>query len=128
LSLVYVANIIGSTLGSLAVGFVVLQYLGLRVVSLGLGSLAVIGGALVLGKAARRAEKRFASVAVATSVAGLAMAAATWGYEGIFEKLIYGPANAEMGRFAQVVENRNGVIAVTQKGAVLGNGVYDGFF
>jgi len=127
-SLVYVANIIGSTLGSPAVGFMVLQHFGLRAVSLGLGSLAVVGGALVLGKAARRAGKPFGSVAVATLVAGVAIAAATWGYEGIFEKLIYGPAKAEMGAFAHVVENRNGVIAVTQKGAVMGNGVYDGFF
>lgn len=127
-SLVYVSNIIGSTLGSLAVGFVVLQHFGLRAVSLGLGSLAAIGGAVVLGKAARQAGKPLRSVAVATLVAGIAVAGATWGYEGIFEKLINGPAGAETGPFAHVVENRNGVIAVTQKGAVLGNGVYDGFF
>ena len=127
-SLVYVSNIIGSTLGSLAVGFVVLQRFGLKAVSLGLGSLAVVGGALVLGKAAWRTRKPFGSVAVAALVAGVAIAAATWGYEGIFEKLIYGPARTEMGPFAHVVENRNGVIAVTQKGAVMGNGVYDGFF
>jgi spermidine synthase len=127
-SLVYVANIIGSTLGSLVVGFVMLQYLGLRAVSLSLASLAAIGGSLVLGKATRKARKPFRSVAVATLVAGLAIAGAAWSYEGIFEKLIYGPARAETGPFAHVVENRNGVIAVTQKGAVLGNGVYDGFF
>jgi spermidine synthase len=127
-SLVYVANIIGSTLGSLTVGFVVLQYFGLRAVSLGLGALAVIGGALVLGAAARRAGKAFGSVAMATLVAAVAIALAAWGYNGIFERLIYGPQKAEVGAFAHVVENRNGVIAVTQQGAVLGNGVYDGFF
>jgi spermidine synthase len=127
-SLVYVANIIGSTLGSLAVGFVALQHFGLKAVSLGLGALAVIGGAPVLAKAARRAGKPFGSVAVATVVAGVAIVGATWGYNGIFEKLIYGQAKAEVGSFARVVENRNGVIAVTQQGAVIGNGVYDGFF
>ena len=57
-SLVYVSNIIGSTLGSLAVGFVVLQHFGLRAVSLGLALLAAIGGAVVLGKAARHAGSR----------------------------------------------------------------------
>src|SRR6202011_2420238 len=30
--------------------------------------------------------------------------------------------------FAHVMENRNGVIAVTQDGAVYGTGVYDGYF
>jgi spermidine synthase len=127
-SLVYVANIIGSTLGSLTVGFVVLQYFGLRAVSVGLGSLAVIGGALVLGAAARRAGKAFGSVAMATVVATVAIVGATWGYNGVFEKLIYGPRKSQVGAFAHLVENRNGVIAVTQQGAVLGNGVYDGFF
>jgi spermidine synthase len=127
-SLVYVANIIGSTLGSLTVGFVVLQYFGLRAVSLGLGALAVIGGALVSGASARRAGKSFGSVTMATAVASVAIVGATWGYNGVFEKLIYGPQKAEIGSFAHVVENRNGVIAVTQQGAVLGNGVYDGFF
>ncbi len=127
-SLIYVANIIGSTLGSLTVGFVVLQYFGLRAVSLGLAALAALGGALVLVKAARRAGKMFGSVAMATAAAAAAIALAAWGYTGIFEKLIYGPAKATMGSFAHIVENRNGVISVTQQGAVFGNGVYDGFF
>jgi spermidine synthase len=127
-SLVYVANIVGSTLGSLAVGFVVLQHFGLRSVSLGLGALAAIGGAAVLGAAARRAGKPLGRVAMATIFAGVAIAAAAFGYREIFDKLIYGSARAQLGAFAYVVENRNGVIAVTQTGAVLGNGVYDGYF
>jgi spermidine synthase len=127
-SLVYVANIIGSTLGSLVVGFVALQYFGLRAISLGLGSLAAIGGAFVLARAQRRSGTPATSLAPATLAVMVAITGASWCYRGIFEKLILGGQVRDTEKFAHVVENRNGVIAVTQKGAVLGNGVYDGFF
>lgn len=127
-SLVYVANIVGSTLGSLVVGFVALQHFGLRDVSIGLGALLAVSGAVVLAGARQRSGHSI-SLAVAAALAGLiAIGGAARCYDEIFEKLIFGPGAKETGRFAHVVENRNGVIGVTQKGAVLGNGVYDGFF
>jgi hypothetical protein len=67
------------------------------------------------------------------SLAALALAAvlvmtASPLYGGLFEKLIFASAPNEKTPFAHVLENRNGVIAVTQQGAVFGGGVYDGFF
>src|SRR5262249_56043838 len=47
-SLVYVANILGSALGSLGVGFILTQYFGLKSISLGLGALSAFLGVLVL--------------------------------------------------------------------------------
>src|ERR1035441_11083311 len=47
-SLVYVSNIMGSALGSLLVGFVMLQYFGLRQVSLQLAKTAALAGSIVL--------------------------------------------------------------------------------
>ena len=44
MSLIYVSNIAGSGLGSIAIGFVLMQHFGLRDVSLGLGLTAVITG------------------------------------------------------------------------------------
>jgi len=49
-------------------------------------------------------------------------------YTNLYEKLILGPQAPAAGSFAHVVENRNGIIAVAQNGAVFGSGVYDGFF
>jgi hypothetical protein len=42
--------------------------------------------------------------------------------------MIFGPKAAEVGYMKHVVENRNGIIAVTADDAVFGGGVYDGHF
>ena len=47
-SYVYVSNIVGSAIGSLGVGFVLMQYLGLLAVCVGLGLLAAVTGVAVL--------------------------------------------------------------------------------
>lgn len=47
-SLVYVSNIIGSVLGSLGIGFVLMQHFGLRQISLQLGIATVLTGGMVL--------------------------------------------------------------------------------
>ena len=47
-SFVYASNILGSVLGSLGIGFVLMNYLGLRQVALLLGGISVCGGVLVL--------------------------------------------------------------------------------
>ncbi len=127
-SLIYVANIIGSTLGSLAIGFVWMNYFGLEQVSLQLGLAAVITGAAVLfykhGQFHGSAFRAIASVAIAVVAVGVAPRF----YSNLFERLIFGSTAAKYTPLTHVVENRNGVIAVTQDGAVYGGGVYDGYF
>ena len=49
-------------------------------------------------------------------------------YSLLFERLIFGNRLEARAAFARVVENRNGVIGVTQDRAVFGGGVYDGYF
>jgi len=49
-------------------------------------------------------------------------------YSNLIGKLIFGPKAALADELAHVVENRSGVIAVTQDGGVMGEGVYDGYF
>src|ERR1700687_3918189 len=49
-------------------------------------------------------------------------------YSLLFERLIFGNRSEAGVPFAHVVENRNGVIGVTQDRAVFGGGVYDGYF
>jgi len=49
-------------------------------------------------------------------------------YSLLFERLIFGDRSEAGVPFARVVENRNGVIGVTQERAVFGGGVYDGYF
>jgi predicted membrane-bound spermidine synthase len=127
-SLVYVSNIVGSTAGSLGVGFFLMQYVGLRPLSLGLGLLAVALGCVILvfGSGKLAMPPAWASVLVVACLAAIPLASRF--YPLLFERLIFGDRGEARAPFVHVVENRNGVIAVTQTGAVFGGGVYDGYF
>ena len=59
-SLIYVSNILGSVLGSLGIGFVLMQQFGLRQISMQLGILTVLTGGVVLFLA--RGESKFPPV------------------------------------------------------------------
>jgi spermidine synthase len=127
-SLVYVSNIVGSALGTLLVGFVVMQYFGLREVSLQLGISAVIAGSAILSVRDGKFRTPPAWAAVAIAVALVAVPAASPLYSELYEKLIWGTQFQGNEPFTYIVENRNGVIAVTGDSMVFGDGVYDGYF
>jgi len=127
-SLVYVSNILGSVLGSLGIGFVLMQYFGLRQISLQLGFATVLTGGLVL--ILGRQESKFPPVwaTLLFVVALVAVPLASPRFDLLYEKLTFGKRLETRTTFARVVENRNGVISVTQEAAVFGGGVYDGYF
>jgi spermidine synthase len=124
----YASNIFGSALGSLSIGFFWMHHFGLKQVSQHLGIAAMIAGVLILfwsqGKLAIPTRGTLAMMFASF----LLVPAALPCYSNLFEKLIFASQAQARGPFAQVVENRNGVIAVTSEAAVYGNGVYDGFF
>jgi spermidine synthase len=124
----YVSNILGSTLGSLVVGFIIMHHFGLKQVSLQLGLAAVITGTLVLFLSGGKLHLPPHWV-LAMALAGfVSIPVASQCYSRFFQRLIFGVQGAELPSLSHVVENRNGVIAVTRDGAVFGNGVYDGYF
>jgi predicted membrane-bound spermidine synthase len=127
-SLVYVSNILGSVLGSLGIGFVLMQYFGLRQISLQLGIATVLTGGVVLFLS--RQESRFPSIwaMVLLFAALVAVPLASPRFDLLYEKLTFGSRLDSRTTFARVVENRNGVIGVTQESAVFSGGVYDGYF
>ncbi len=127
-SFIYASNIIGAVFGSLGIGFLWLQYAGLRTISLGLAFLAVTAGAIaVLFMGARRlAQPVWVWVLLLSALVALPLA---WPcYNLLFEHLTFGKRQESDTPFARIVENRNGVVAVTQEDAVFGGGVYDGHF
>jgi len=127
-SLVYVSNILGSAVGSLGVGFVLTQYFGLKAISLGLGITAAILGILILILRNGKLEKppAWASALGLASVAAILVSSQS--YSLLFERLVFGGRPEASTPFAQIVENRNGVIAITQDREVFGGGVYDGAY
>jgi predicted membrane-bound spermidine synthase len=124
----YVSNILGSILGSLMIGFIITHYFGLKEVSLQLGSVALFTGTFVLfsNKGKLHLPPRWAQAIVLASFVAIPIASKC--YSNLFEKLIFGAQAEEFSPLSHVVENRNGVIAVTRDAAVFGNGVYDGYF
>jgi predicted membrane-bound spermidine synthase len=127
-SLVYIANILGSAIGSLGIGFVLMQHFTLLFIAMGLASVAVVAGAALLIFSGRGAVRPPVWAFVLIAGAVVAVPASRGMYSLLFERLIFGARAEARVPFVHVVENRNGVIGVTPDGAVFGGGVYDGYF
>jgi spermidine synthase len=126
ISYVYLANILGSVCGSLGTGFWLLDRWPLGGVALFLALLG-LAAALALALADRGARLRVRAAAIAAAgVACLALAPPL--YAPLYEKLQFKTGYRPGERFAHVVENKSGVIAVTRDGTVYGGGAYDGAF
>lgn len=125
---IYLANILGSATGSVVTGFVLLDRLTLAGTA---GALAVAGVACALvlaavaGLPARRTLVRAGAAAVACAVAVLSLPALG---AGALERLTWKAAAPGKPRFAEVVQNRSGIVAVDPDGTVFGHGMYDGRF
>jgi spermidine synthase len=127
-SFVYASNILGSVLGSLGIGFVLMNFLGLRQVALLLGGISVSGGVLLLLFAGRTAPRVPAWLFVAAALCAIAVPFAWPRYDLFYERIVFLHKPESKTPFAHIVENRNGVIGVLSNTAVFGGGVYDGHF
>lgn len=131
-SRVYMANIVGSTLGPLLTGFVFMQYLPTDriVLYIAVGTFAV-GGAAFLFDARRRA---IAPIGVAVAGIALLLAAHGWAYDLLLEKLQFHGARTVPSAYKHVRQSRSGIIAVVptdkpgQGDSIFGGGSYDGRF
>jgi predicted membrane-bound spermidine synthase len=126
LSVLYAVNIAGSVAGTLLTGYILLDLLPLRTVAL---LLALFGLVLALIVLLRGAQAGAGSRWGALGVAGAALAVVAGNgpaFDGLYEKLLFKERYHRGSHFARVVENRAGVIGVTDSAAVFAGGVYDG--
>lgn len=125
LSYIYVANISGSVIGTILTGFVLLDLLSLRAVAvaLAIGGLGLSVWLIYLSHASglQRRVMMFVAALFALGIGGTPIL-----FDRVYEKLLVQGSIAPLERFANVVENRNGVITVTRDGDVFGSGAYDG--
>ena len=121
----YLANILGSALGSVLTGFILMEYLGLVPLAWVLG---VLGVAVAIWLAVSTGAAHGAGL-LPMGVPGLLAVTAL-----LATGLTQRPHEALQFRrwgapaFAAVVENRSGIITAADDGTVYGNGVYDGKF
>jgi spermidine synthase len=123
LSYVYLANIVGSTMGSLLTGFVLLEQLSLMNVARVLVVFGFVLSAVLVAMSDRRTPARFGALLLATVLGIVVMPSL---YERIYERLIYKWEFDGTQRFTQVVENKSGVVTVSADETVYGSGTYDG--
>lgn len=119
-SYLYLANILGSTLGSLVTGFVLLDHLGIAAIHV---VLAVLGLGLALFVVALRR-----SGLALVGAAAVLVAAGTPLFSNLYERLQLKTEYRAGTAFAHVVETRSGVITVNERGQIFGGGIYDGAF
>jgi spermidine synthase len=121
LSYLYIANIVGSAAGSLFTGFVLMDVLSLG----GLATALAIFGFVLAGAISVLARApRFVIVYGIAAVVALGLVPRL--HDRVYERLIYKREYDGTQRFDQIVENRSGVITVTDDGTVYGGGAYDG--
>lgn len=125
-SFLYLSNIAGSTLGSYLIGFVVLDHWSTRATSLLLLGLGVVVSLVLAVLSGPKGRKSVFAVGCAACVV-LALAQGVL-FSGMYERLLAKTTYRSGMSFANLVENRSGVIAVDQAGIVYGGGAYDGRF
>jgi spermidine synthase len=126
LSYVYLANIIGSAVGSLLTGFVLMDRLSIASIAVVLALAGFALAALLVAMSAPSRRRSLASYGVLVACAVVAIVALPRLNDRIYERLIYKNEYDGTQRFAQVVETRSGVITVAGDGSVYGGGAYDG--
>jgi predicted membrane-bound spermidine synthase len=130
---IYAANIAGATAGSILTGFYLMDVVGMARLSTGLGVAGIAQAMLITvlsvwGRAGR--EQRRAAVgraAVLAALAALMVLGERPLFAGTLERLFVRPAGASP-HFVRTIENRSGIIAVTESGELYGGGVYDGVY
>ena len=126
-AILYLANILGSAAGSIVTGFLLMDYLGLVAVGTWLVVAGIACTILLIAALDMPLREKLQRASLAAAI-GLAAAIAIPKLSGsVLENLQWkGAPYAE--HFVDVVENRSGIITVTEDGAVYGHGMYDGRF
>lgn len=126
LSYVYLANIVGSSAGSLITGFIFLDIMKLQQIGALIACLGMLLVAALVWLSDLRGQGRIVGLVVPLAGVLLFVQATPAAYDRIWERLQYKQHFEAETKFLDVVETKSGVIAVTQEGVVYGGGAYDG--
>lgn len=126
LSYIYLANIVGSSAGSLVTGFVFLDVMKLEQIGALVACLGMVLVAALMYLSDAKGATRAAGLVAPLALAVVFVKATPVAYDRIWERLQYKQAFQDDTRFKDIVETKSGVVAVTQAGFVYGGGAYDG--
>ena len=124
ISYLYLGNIIGSVLGSFVVGFILMDHWSTRTLSV---VILAAGAALALILAmAMRPVRISGALSAGLAASGLLIWISSTLYSGMYERMLFKDSYTPGLTFGRHLENRSGVISVSQEGTVFGGGIYDG--
>lgn len=126
-AILYLANILGSAAGSVITGFVLMEYLGLVAIATTLVVGGVICVLLLLAVVSMPRQEKLTRLVLATVTGLIAVVVVPQWSAQVLETLQWKGAPSTR-KIVDVLENRNGIISVTDDGVVFGNGMYDGRF
>ncbi|MDB4942134.1 MAG: hypothetical protein JWP97_1668 [Labilithrix sp.] len=128
LSYVYLANIVGSSAGSLITGFVFLDLWPIATIGTVIGIIGLMLVALLAALSDFSKAARIGSLAALAVIGLLTVRLTPAAYDRLWERLLFKSNMEDTTRFQEVIETKSGVITVTQDGTVYGGGAYDGRF
>ncbi|MCP4294279.1 MAG: methyltransferase domain-containing protein [Proteobacteria bacterium] len=123
-SYIYGANILGATLGSLVTGYIFLDHFSIGIISSFLAVFCLILS-LVISNFSGTAGSKSKNLIWGVLILGILVTSGPF-HQHLYKKLKYMARSKKLPPFERVIENRNGVIAVTKFKFVFGNGAYDG--
>lgn len=123
----YVANIVGSVLGSLLTGFWLMEIWPTATTALFLLAAGMVTTWLILLHSTTRKQLAATTLFLGTLTLALATLHGAL-FDRLWDKLLFHNSWATQSPVAQTLENRVGVINVTQDQRVFSGGVYDGNF
>ena len=127
LSLVYVSNILGSTAGTLITGFILMDWISTAQISALLAALGAIAAAAVAGLVPISWSRKASIIALGCIVLAISNPFIIKRlFDQYYERIIYKTAIGRAPPFADIVENKSGVVTVNTERVVFGNGMYDG--
>jgi predicted membrane-bound spermidine synthase len=126
-SYLYAANIAGSTLGVLLVGFILMDRFSLYRIAWLLLMGSILCAAAVFWIAPRLPRIWGPALSAVCITAAFFAPASHAVFATIYDRLLF-KKFYPLAHFEQVIENRSGTIGVTPDGIVFGGGVYDGRF
>jgi spermidine synthase len=127
-SLLYLSNIVGSTLGSFVVGYVLMNYWSTRGIAVFLALTGTLVGIGILLASAPLRRTLGASFALTVVITLAVCAGARPLFDGLYVKLEEKKKYVSGDEYKYLVETRTGILAVKMDDTMLGGGVYDGVF
>jgi spermidine synthase len=126
-ALLYLANILGSAVGAVLTGFVLMDIMGLVGIAVTLVVMGLICAALLVGTLEIPRWQKLLRAGLAGGLAAAALVAIPSFAGHVLENLQW-KGSAQAKPFVKVLENRSGIITVDTDGTVFGHGMYDGKF